>query len=77
MLSSNPFANPLGNLDKQTQRLLEAIDGHRTIGELCRGTGMNLVEAQQSLQALLRAQQIDIYTQDGWPVDSALLFNNR
>ncbi len=77
MLSSNPFANPVAISDKQALRLYEAIDGHRTVAELCRSIGMTLIEAQQSLQELLRLQQIEIYTLDGWPVDSALLFNNR
>jgi len=77
MLSSNPFANPVATSDKQALRFYEAIDSRKTVAELCRSTGMNLIEAQQCLQALLRLQQIDIYTLDGWPVDSTLLFNNR
>ncbi|MGZ3624670.1 MAG: hypothetical protein ACXWPG_16000 [Ktedonobacteraceae bacterium] len=76
MLSSNPFANPVAISDKQAQRLYEAIDSRKTVAELCRSIGMSLMEAQQSLQALLRSQQIEIYTLDGWPVDSALLFKN-
>ena len=77
MLSSNPFAHPTGISDKQAQRLYDAIDGRRSVAELCRITGINLAEAQHSLQALMRAQQIDLYTLDGWSVDSTLLFNNR
>ncbi len=77
MLSSNPFTNSSGISDRQAQRLYEAIDGRKSVAELCRSIGMNLTETQQSLQALLRAQQIDIYTMDGWPVDSTLLFNDR
>ncbi len=77
MLSSNPFAHPSGISDKQAQRLYDAIDGHRTVAELCRIIGMNLAEAQRSLQALMIAQQIEMYTMDGWPVDNALLFSNR
>ena len=77
MLSSNPFAHPSGLSDRQAQRLYDAIDGRRSVATLCRITGMNLSDAQQSLQDLMRAQQIDMYTLDGWPVDSTLLFNNR
>ena len=77
MLSSNPFAHPSGISDKKAQRLYDAIDGRRSVAELCRVIGMNLTEAQQSLQDLVRAQQIDLFTLDGWPVDSTLLFNNR
>ena len=77
MLSSNPFANPVAISDKQALRFYEAIDSRRTVAELCRSIGMSLKEAQQSLQTLLRLQQIEIYTLDGWPVDSTLLFNNR
>ena len=77
MLSSNPFAHPSGLSDRQAQRLYDAIDGRRSVGDLCRMIGMNLAEAQQNLQILMQAQQIDMFTQDGWPVDSTLLFNNH
>lgn len=77
MLSSNPFANPVAITNKQALRFYEAIDSRKTVAELCRSIGMNLKEAQQCLQTLLRSQQIDIYTLDGWRVDSTLLFNNR
>ena len=77
MLSSNPFANPVAISDKQALRFYEAIDSHKTVAELCRSIGMNLKEAQLSLQTLLRLQQIEMYTLGGWPVDSTLLFNNR
>jgi hypothetical protein len=77
MLSSNPFANHVAITDKQALRFYEAIDSRKTVAELCQGIGMNLKEAQQCLQTLLRSQQIEIYTLDGWPVDSTLLFNNR
>ncbi len=77
MLSSNPFANPVAISDKQALRFYEAIDNRKTVAELCRSIGINLKEAQVSLQTLLRLQQIEIYTLDGWPVDSTLLFNNR
>jgi hypothetical protein len=77
MLSSNPFANPVAISDKQALRFYEAIDSRKTVAELCHSIGMNIKEAQLSLQTLLRLQQIEVYTLDGWPVDSTLLFNNR
>jgi hypothetical protein len=77
MLSSNPFANPVAITGKQALRLYEAIDSRKTVAELCRSIGISLKEAQLCLQTLLRLQQIELYTLDGWPVDSALLFNNR
>jgi hypothetical protein len=77
MLSSNPFAGSVPISDKQALRLYGAIDGRKTVAELCRIIGMNLKEAQSALQTLLRSQQIEMYTQDGLPVDSSLLFNNR
>ena len=77
MLSSNPFVNPVAITDKQALRFYEAIDSRKTVAELCSSRGINLKEAQQCLQTLLRSQQIEIYTLDGWPVDSTLLFNNR
>lgn len=77
MLSSNPFARSVAISDKQALRLYKAIDSRKTVAELCRSIGMNLIEAQLALQVLLRLQQIEMYTLDGWPVDSALLFDNR
>jgi hypothetical protein len=77
MLSSNPFASRVIIPDKQAHLLYEAIDNHKNIAELCRSIDMNLQEAQAALQTLLRLQQIEIYTLEGWPVDSTLLFNNR
>ncbi len=77
MLSSNPFARPVTISDKEALRLYEAIDSHKTVAELCISTGMTLKEAQMALQMLLSLQHIEIYTLEGWPVDTALLFNNR
>jgi hypothetical protein len=77
MLSSNPFAKPVAISDKQVLRFYEAIDSRKTVAELCRIVGINLKEAQFCLQTLLRSQQIEIFTLDGWPVDSTLLFSNR
>ncbi len=77
MLSSNPFARPVTTSDKQALRLYEAIDGRKTVAELCISTDMTLEEAQAALQTLLSLQYIEIYTLDGWPVDTTLLFKNR
>lgn len=77
MLSSNPFASSVTITDKQALRFYEAIDGHKSVVELCNTTGMTLKEAQMALQELLSLQCIEIYTPEGWPVDTALLFKNR
>ena len=77
LLSSNPFARPVTISDKQALRLYEAIDSHKTVAELCISAGMTLKEAQTALQTLLSLQHIEIFTLEGWPVDTTLLFNNR
>ncbi|MGH2495996.1 MAG: hypothetical protein ACRDIV_14985 [Ktedonobacteraceae bacterium] len=77
MLSSNPFASSITITDKQALQFYEAIDGRRSVVELCNATGMTLKEAQMALQTLLSLQCIEIYTPEGWPVDTALLFKNR
>jgi hypothetical protein len=78
MLSSNPFARKsISIADKQALRLYEAIDGHLTLSQLCRRTGMTLQEVQKALQELLRLQCIEIYTLEGLPVDVNSLFKNR
>jgi hypothetical protein len=77
MLSSNPFASSFTITDKQALRLFEAINGRTPVAELASLTGMTLQEVQQALQTLLGLQCIEIYTPEGWPVDTALLFKNR
>lgn len=77
MLSSNPFASSVTITDKQALRLYEAIDGRKSVVELCNTTGMTLKEAQLALRTLLSLQCIEIYTPEGWPVDTTLLFKNR
>lgn len=69
LLSSNPFASPVVISDKQALRLYEAIDGHKTMAELCRNTGMTIQEGYTALQTLLSLQYIEIYTPEGWPAD--------
>ena len=77
MLSSNPFASSITITDKQAQRLYDAIDGHRSVTDLSGITGMTLQEAQMALQTLLGLQCVEIYTPEGWPVDTTLLFKNH
>lgn len=77
MLSSNPFASSVTIKDKQALRLYEAIDGRTPVSGLCNATGMTLKEAQMALQTLLGLQCIEIYTPEGWPVDTTLLFKNQ
>ncbi len=77
MLSSNPFASSVTITDKQALRLFEAIDGRTPVGELAALVGMTLQEAQMALQILLGLQCVEIYTPEGWPVDTSLLFKNH
>lgn len=76
MLSSNPFASSVTITDKLALRLYEAIDGRKSVAGLSNTTGMTLKEAQMALQTLLGLQCIEIYTPEGWPVDTTLLFKN-
>jgi hypothetical protein len=69
LLSSNPFASPVVISDKQAHRLYEAIDGHKTVTDLCRNTGMTIQEVHEAIQTLLSLQYIEIYTSEGWPAD--------
>ena len=55
--------------DKQAHRLYEAIDGHKTVTDLCRNTGMTIQEVHEAIQTLLSLQYIEIYTSEGWPAD--------
>lgn len=76
MLSSNPFAKSITISDKQALRLYEAIDGQLTVGQVCRRIGMTLDEAHIALQVLLGLQCIELFTQEGEPVDADILFKN-
>jgi hypothetical protein len=69
LLSSNPFATPVVISDKQAHRLYEAIDGHKTVADLCRNTGMTIQEAYEAIQKLLSLQYIDVFTSEGGPAD--------
>lgn len=69
LLSSNPFGSPVVISDKHAQRLYDAIDGHKTVTDLCRNTGMTIQEVHEAIQALLSLQYIEMYTPEGWPAD--------
>jgi hypothetical protein len=77
MLSSNPFASSVTISDKQALRLYEAIDGYKTVAELCNAINMTLQEAQVALQVLASLQCIEMYTPGGQPVDVTLLLRNH
>jgi hypothetical protein len=76
-VSDSPFSSSATISDKQALRLYTAIDGHKTIAELCRSTGMSLKEVLPALQALLALHRVELYTPDSRLVDTALLFKNR
>jgi hypothetical protein len=60
MVSSSPFASSATISDKRALRLYAAIDGHKTVAELCSSTGMTLKDVQAALETLLNQHRIEI-----------------
>jgi hypothetical protein len=60
LVSSSPFARSATISDKQALRLYAAIDGRKTVEELCSSTDMTLREVQAALQTLLNLHRIEI-----------------
>ena len=77
LVSSSPFASSATISDKQALCLYAAIDGRKTVAELCNNTGMTLKEVYTALQTQLTLHRIEIYTSKGRPDDAALFFENR
>ena len=77
LVSSSPFASSATISDKQALRLYTAIDGRKTVAELCSSTSMTLKEAHTALQTLLSLQRIELYALDGQLVDVTLLFKKH
>lgn len=77
MMSSNPFASPIVISDKQARRLHAAIDGHKSVGDLCNSLGMELHEALAALQVLLTQRRIELYEPNGRLLDAAHLQKYR
>ncbi len=73
--SSNPLAGSVVISDKQARRLYAAIDGQKTVDELCSATRLERGEIRRALRFLLAQQRIQLYTLDGQRVDSSLFLN--
>lgn len=74
MVSDNPFARTSFITDKQARRLHAAIDGKKSIGELCRSTGMDMKSISGALQTLLKMQRVELLDADGRPVNPTRFF---
>jgi hypothetical protein len=74
---SNPLtdANPIR--DKQARRLYAAVDGHKSVMELCNATRLTLEEAYKALQILLSEQRIRLFGPQGEPVDPSQILSDR
>lgn len=77
LLSNNPFARSVNIVDKQALRLYNAIDGRKTVAELCRILNISPQTAHMSLQMLLSLQYVEMYTPEGVAVDINLLSKDR
>ncbi|HLH64013.1 MAG TPA: hypothetical protein VKV20_20240 [Ktedonobacteraceae bacterium] len=69
MLSSNPFASPVVISDRLARRFYDAIDGHKSITEICTDAAITMQEAYKALQILLSLQYIELYTPQGARVE--------
>jgi len=74
---SNPLDISVVIPDKHARRLYAAIDGRKTVDELCSITHLDLKEVHRALQILLAQHRIQLYTTDGKQVDSLLLLNEQ
>jgi chemotaxis family two-component system response regulator PixH len=74
---SNPLDSSVIIPDKHARRLHAAIDGRKTVDELCSITHLTMKEIYRALQILVAQHRIQLYTPDGKRVDSSLLLNER
>lgn len=74
MVSDNPFARTSFITDKLARRLHAAIDGRKSIGELCRSTGMDMKSISEALQTLLKMQRVELLDADRRPVNPTRFF---
>lgn len=74
---SNPLDGSVVIPDRQARRLYAAIDGRKTVEELCSITHLNVKEIHRALQILLAQHRIQLYTIDGKRVDSSLFLNEQ
>lgn len=76
MTTSTPLANTLIIADKLARRLYQAIDGRKTVKELCIITRLDAKEATLALRSLLTEQRIEVFDLTGQRVDSSVLLND-
>ena len=74
MTSSNPLAGSVAISDKQARRLYAAIDGHKSLNEICADIGMDLKDAYIALEHLMAQHRVQLTEPGGQVVDSALFF---
>ena len=77
MRLSNPLDGSVVIPDRQARRLYAAIDGRKTVDELCSITQLDMKEIHRALQILLVQHRIQLYTLDGKRVESSLFFNGQ
>ena len=77
MRLSNPLDGSVVIPDRQARRLYAAIDGRKTVDELCSITQLEMKEIHRALQILLVQHRIQLYTLDGKRVESSLFFNGQ
>lgn len=75
LLESNPFAAPVVS-DKKARRLHSAINGHTSVVNLCKVTGMDIQTLFAALKVLLAQNLIEMYTPEGRLIDVSLFLNN-
>jgi CheY-like chemotaxis protein len=75
--SSNPLDSSVVIPDKRARRLYAAIDGQKTVDELCSITHLDIEEVYRALQILLAKHRIQLYTTYGKQVDNSLLLNEQ
>ncbi len=74
---SNPLDSSVIIPDKHARRLHAAIDGRKTVDELCSITHLTMKEIHRALQILVAQHRVQLYTPDGKRVDSSLLLNRQ
>lgn len=71
--TSNPFAGSM-RMDQRTRRLYAAIDGLKTVDELCAAMGGGIKETVETLRTLFVQQRIEFCNKEGGIVDPHRFF---
>jgi hypothetical protein len=75
--ANNPIAASVGIADKQARRFYAAINGRRTVRELCTLTSLEKKEVSGVVQMLLAQHRIQLYELEGQLVESSLIFGDH